>query len=438
MMRSAGSGAYRAIMGALAGAAALAGRVPGMPDGWRRVDERLGRLAPADRLALSRGPVLWMHAASVGELRAARPLLAALRSSRPGHVVLATTLTRTGLALARELPEVDVAMLLPLDAARPVRSLLDAVRPEAFCFTETEIWPTLLGELARRHVPTFMVSGRVSPRTAARVRWLRPLYRGALAEVVCGMQSAEDAERVIALGADPARVHVVGNLKFEDVSGDAPESVRTLGALLGGRPMLVAGSTHEGEDAIVLDAYAQLVARHPRLVLLLAPRHPERLDGVARMVMEHGSTLARYRALVAGDAALGAGPTVVLLDVMGPLAHCYALGVAAFVGGSLVPVGGHNVLEPARAGRPVLVGPYTATAAEAVGRILDADGGRRVHSADELAGAVLAFLDDAAAARDMGRRAQAAIAAGEGALARHVALIESYLGLAAARHAAIA
>src|SRR5262249_7820783 len=155
-----------------------------------------------ERAIAARGPVLWLHAASVGELRAARPLLAALRARRPGRIVLVTTLTRTGLALARELPEADLAMLLPLDARRPVRHLLDMRELELFCFTETEIWPTLLAELEVRRIPACMVSGRVSARTAARARWLRPLYARALRSVLCCMQTPADAARVIALGAD--------------------------------------------------------------------------------------------------------------------------------------------------------------------------------------------------------------------------------------------
>src|SRR5262249_46745338 len=186
------------------------------------------------------------------------------------------------------------------------------------------------------------------------------------------------------------------------------DGVRTLGALVVGRPVLAAGSTHEGEEAAVLDAYEQVAARHPRLVLLLAPRHPERLDGVAHLVRGRGLALARYRGLVAGDATLGAGPAVILLDEMGPLAHCYALCDAAFVGGSLVPVGGHNVVEPARAARPVLVGPYTATAGDAVERILDAGGGQRVRSAGALASARLRPAAGPGAARALGRRSAAA------------------------------
>ncbi len=419
---------YRGTMRLVAGLAAVVNRVPGTPVAWRRLGDRLGRLAPRDRAALARGPVLWLHAASVGELRAVRPLLAALRTRRPGRVVLVTTLTRTGLALARELPGVDVATLLPLDARAPVRALLDGVALEGFCFTETEVWPTVLAEVAARDVPAFMVSGRVSPRTASRARWLRPVYARALAGVVCCMQGPDDAARVIALGADPACVHVAGSLKFEHVPSEPPESVRALGACVADRPVVVAGSTHAGEEAVLLEAYARLIERHPRLVLVLAPRHPERLAEVDTLVRGRPLPLVSYRALTSGDAVLPGDGVVVLLDVMGPLAHCYALGVAGFVGGSLVPVGGHNVLEPARAGRPVLVGPYTATVEEVVARILAAGGGRRVSSADELVAAIGPLLDDVEASREMGRRARAAIVVGEGALARHLRLIDARLG----------
>jgi len=426
---------YRGAMALAAGAAALAGALPAAPDAWRRAAERLGRLAPAARAAAARGPVLWLHAASVGELRAVRPLLEALRARRPGRVVLVTTLTRTGLALARELPEVDVATLLPLDARGPVCALLDGLVLEAFCFTETEIWPMVLAEVAAREVAAFMVSGRLSMRTETRARWLRPLYGRALADVVCCMQTADDAARAVALGADPARVHVAGSLKFEVVPTEAPESVRALGTRLDGRPVVVAGSTHAGEEVVVLDAYARLLTRHRDLVLVLAPRHPERLAGVASAVRGRGLPVVSYRLLTSGNSALPAGGAVVLLDVMGPLAHCYALGVAAFVGGSLVPVGGHNVLEPARVGRAVLVGPYTGNTEDAVSRIIAAGGGWRVRSADDLVAAVLPLLDDREVGREVGRRARDAIAPGEGALARHLTVIEARLGPLAARAA---
>ena len=432
MTERAASAAYRGVMQLLARVAEVASRAPAAPPRWRALGDRLGRLETAN----GGGPALWIHAASVGELRAVRPLLAALRARRPGHPVVVTTLTRTGLELARSLPEVDRAALLPLDAPELVQRMLATLRPEAFFFTETEIWPTLLGELTRRGVPVFLVSGRVSPRTAGRAAWLRPFYRPALARVVCCMQTAEDAERVIALGAEPALVHVAGSLKFETVAGEAPAGVWTLGERVTGRPVVVAGSTHDGEEVAVLDACTRLMTDHPRLLLLLAPRHPERLESVARLVTGRGLPLDGYAAIVAGERSVPEAAGVVLLDVMGPLAHCYGLGRVTFVGGSLVPVGGHNVLEPARAARPVLVGPHTGTMADTVDRILAAGGGVRVHSTDELAAALARLLADPAAADEMGRRARAAIQLGEGALVRHLALIDERLAAGASPRAA--
>jgi 3-deoxy-D-manno-octulosonic-acid transferase len=430
MIDSIAARAYRGVMKAAAGAVAVAGSLPAAPAAWRRAGDRLGRLPASARAAVAHRPVLWFHAASVGELRATRSLIAALRDRRPGHGILVTTLTRTGLALARDLPEVDAATLLPLDAPASVQALLADLTLGAFCFTETEIWPTTLTAVARRGAPAFMVSGRVGTRTAARARWLRPLYAPALAGVVCCMQSAEDATRVIGLGADPALVVVTGSLKFESLPADPPESVQVFGTALGDRPLVVAGSTHAGEEDVLLDAFARLSATRPRLALLLAPRHPERFEAVAGVVHGRGLPLVSYRALTLGAATLPETPVVILLDVMGPLAHCYGFAAAAFVGGSLVPVGGHNVIEPARMARPVLVGPYTATAADATGRIVAAGGGARVDSAEGVVATLGPLLDDREAARAMGQRAREAVASGDGALARHLAVIEPRLAQA--------
>jgi 3-deoxy-D-manno-octulosonic-acid transferase len=325
--------------------------------------------------------------------------------------------------------EAHVARLFPLDAPGVVARVLRDVRLEAFLFTETEIWPTWLLALGREGIPAIMVSGRVSERTVARARWLRPLYRAALAPVTCCMQTAEDAARIVALGAEPSRVHVAGSLKFDAAASATPPDVERLRDRLAdaGRRLVVAGSTHEGEDDAVLDAYDRVVRGHRDVVLLLAPRHPERLDAVAALVAAHGLALVRYGALGSGDAALPAGPAVVLLDVVGPLAHCYGLAAVAFVGGSLVPVGGHNVLEPARLARPIVVGPHTANARDVVERLLAAKAALRVDSADALAWTIdhlLAHPDEATA---MGRRAQTLVQAGQGVVERHMKIIAARL-----------
>lgn len=424
---------YRGVMRAAAGAAEVASRLPGAPPAWRRLGARLGRLDREARATAAGGEALWLHAASVGELTAARALLGRLRERFPGRMVVVSTLTETGLALARSLPEVHLAFLFPLDAPGPIDRLRTALRLEAFLFTETEIWPTLLGALDAAGIPAFMVSGRVSARTAARARWLRPLYRPALATVTCCMQTGDDARRIVELGADPRRVVVAGSLKFDAAAAELAPDVRRLAAAVGERRLLVAGSTHAGEDEAVLAAYRRAAAGRPDLALLLAPRHPERLETVARLVTEAGLPLRRYSAL--DGVPLPAGPVVVLLDVVGPLAQCYGIGTIAFVGGSLVPVGGHNLLEPARAGRPILVGPHTENAAGVAERLVAGGAALRVSSTDSLAWALAGLLEEPARAADMGRRARALIETEQGAVERHLKILAARLSSTRFAHA---
>jgi 3-deoxy-D-manno-octulosonic-acid transferase len=413
-------------------------RLPGAPASWRAVGGRLGRLEAAERATASGGRALWLHAASVGELMAVRPLLLRLRERFPERLYVVSTLTPTGLEVARTMPEAHLTFLLPLDARPTMRRLLRQLQVEAFLFTETEIWPTLLRELEDTAVPTFMVSGRVSARTASWARWLRPLYREVLVPVTCCMQTEEDASRIVMLGADPRRVVVAGSLKFDGASSGPPPDVVRLAQALTTRRVFVAGSTHEGEDEAILAAYRRVIPGHADLALLLAPRHPERLPAVAAQVERHGLPLVRYSAMAAAAdrPTLPDGPVVVLLDVVGPLAHCYALGTVAFVGGSLVPAGGHNVLEPARAARPVLVGPHTTHTAEVVDRLLAGGGGLRVSSTESLAWALAGLLDEPERAADMGRRARALLASGQGSVERHLKIIAARLSSARFAHAA--
>ena len=433
MIESVAFGAYRGGMTVAAALASMVSRVPGMPQQWRGLGDRLGTLAPAEAATASGGTALWVHAASVGELVAVRPLLGRLKERFPGRLQVVSTLTRTGLALAKQMPEVHLPLLFPLDAPGAVRPLIERFRLEAFLFTETEIWPTFLSVLAEAKVPAVMVSGRVSARSAARARWLRPVYRRALAQVTCCMQTDEDAARIVELGADPRRVHVAGSLKFDAAESEPPSEVRRLATALGlpERRMIIAGSTHAGEDEAVLHAYRRLVAIHPDLLLLIAPRHPERFAPVAALIRAAEFPLVSYRAVAAGDdVGPVTGPAVVLLDAVGALAHCYALGVIAFVGGSLVPVGGHNVLEPARAGRPVLVGPHTTNAADVVERLVAGGGAMRVSSAEALVWALEGLLAEPERAADMGRRARALAQGGQGAIERHLKIIAARLSSA--------
>jgi 3-deoxy-D-manno-octulosonic-acid transferase len=249
------------------------------------------------------------------------------------------------------------------------------------------------------------------------------------------MQTDADAARIVALGADPRRVQVAGSLKWDGAASEAPADVKRLATAIGTRRLIVAGSTHPGEDEAVLDAFERVAGGRDDVVLLLAPRHPDRVPAVAELVSPRRLPLIRYRDIGEGtgeSAEPGALPprAVVLLDVVGPLAHCYELGVVAFVGGSLVPVGGHNVLEPARAGCPVLVGPHTANAGDVVERLVAGGGAMRVSSAESLAWAIAGLLDAPERLTDMARRARALVESGQGAVERHLKIIAARLTVA--------
>jgi 3-deoxy-D-manno-octulosonic-acid transferase len=308
-----------------------------------------------------------------------------------GESPVASTMTITGRDLLRRIrPQVPCA-LAPLDHPWTVEAALRRVRPSALVLVETELWPSWISAAHRRRIPVVVVSGRISDRSFPRyrriARWLRPILDRIAA---IGARGAADAERFTALGADPERVQVTGDLKLEPPR-EATRLAEDLGAVLGGVPLIVGGSTHEGEEAALLGALALVERAGLRASLALAPRHPDRFDAVEALARREGRAVRRRGRLDARPLAEG---EVLLLDSMGELPGLFARATVAFVGGSLVPVGGHNLLEPMLAGRPVLFGPHTENARAAAALALGAGAGRRVSDAAELARFVTEALRD--------------------------------------------
>jgi 3-deoxy-D-manno-octulosonic-acid transferase len=389
----------------------------------RALGQRLGRYGTD----LPPEPRCWIHAVSVGEAATAVPLIEALGRRWPELGIVMTTVTPTGAQIvADRLGGMVTHRYFPVDLPGPVRRALDAVRPRFFIAMETELWPNFLRALAVRGIPSMIANGRISDRSFRRYRRVRFLTSRMLRDVaILAMQSQEDARRIIALGAQPERVVVTGNLKTDfavpEAGGDALWQ-RLLG-LAEEDLVWIAGSTHRGEDAAVLDAFLRLRARFPRLILLLAPRHPERVPEVERLVIERGLTAVR-RSELPGARDRRA---VIILDTVGELAQLYRLATVVFVGGSLVPTGGHNMLEPALLRKAVLFGPHTSNFRESAEALLAAGGAQLVREGTELEGAVGILLEDADLRQRMGEAAFKAVVGRQGAVKHTLELVERLL-----------
>jgi 3-deoxy-D-manno-octulosonic-acid transferase len=397
------------------------------------VMERYGRVPARLHRAASFQGSLWFHAASMGEVGVLARILPPLADLAPDLPVVVTTVTSSGRARARQLlgDRVEV-VYLPLDVPFVVRRVVRRIHPQAVVIAETEVWPNLLRALHTYGAPVIVVNGRLSRRSFSRYRLVRPGLAPLLEplEAVC-VRSEEDRQRFTALGCRPERVHVVGDLKSEPLAdvaaADTGQRRRRLG-LPTERRVFVAGSTREGEDEPVLAAYLSAREAVPDLLLVLAPRHMPRVEGLARQVEELGIEVVRRTGVLAGE-RLDPSTGVLLLDTLGELESFYAACDAAFVGGSLVPLGGHNLLEPAMYDVPVLFGPHTGETGGADDLLLHEGGGIRVADAEGLATELTSLLRDDALREAMGHQAGVAVRAGRGALDRIQALYRRMLGV---------
>jgi 3-deoxy-D-manno-octulosonic-acid transferase len=391
------------------------------PEYWRRWGERFGRV-PADA-----GPAdVWLHAVSVGEARAALPLVDALRRPPYGLRLLVTTTTPTGSAQVRDALGGEVGhCYAPYDLPGAVSRFLDAVRPRAALVMETELWPNQILECARRGIPMVFVNARLSQRSFERYTHYLPSLMADVLPKAAGFaaQSAEDAERLGGLGAPAEKLRITGNIKFDaKVPASLTEVGRVLRRQLGAqRPVWIAGSTREGEEALVLDAFRAVREQLADALLVVAPRHPERFGVVARQCRSAGFAVA-----LRSDHKGPVPPevSVYVCDTMGELTQFYAAGDVAFVGGSLVPTGGHNLLEPLSLGVPVLFGPHTEHFAEISRLVLERGAGRRVGNPETLAASVMHLLTDANARFAMGEAGLRLITENRGALDRTLAFLD--------------
>lgn len=372
---------------------------------------------------------LWVHAVSVGEVNAAEPLIKALKRNYPDAPLVVTTVTPTGTARVQQLFGDSVFhVYLPYDLPYAVNRFLAGVRPRLALIVETEIWPNLYFACKRRGIPLMIVNARLSERSVRgyRPRPLRGMVRAALGCVnLIAAQSHSDAARYRLIGAPSARVLVCGNLKYDmPVPRDAPSAGARLRERWGAqRPVWIAASTHEGEEQAVLEAHLEVLRHLPDALLLIAPRHPERFRPVEHAVRSLGFAAGTYGA----DGGPAPSNQVFVIDAMGQLMPFYAAAGLAFVGGSLVPIGGHNVLEPASLGTPVLVGPHTFNFEEITASLIEQGGALRVPESGALGGAVLQLLRDDARRRAMGRAAQQVFERERGAVGRLMQLIATQL-----------
>jgi 3-deoxy-D-manno-octulosonic-acid transferase len=411
------------------------------------VRERLGwGLSPELQLGDMRGRnegSIWIHAVSVGEVLAAQPLAKRLKERYPAQRVVVSTTTVTGQKLARErMPFADAIFYFPLDWRGPVRRALKTVRPGAVIILETEIWPNFLRECRRSGVPVIFVNGRLSERSFRGFR--RAIFfsggalRGFLKRILNDatlflMQGEQDASRLLDLGADANRVVVAGNLKYDlDVPPDSPLAKWLAEELTRNhrQPVLVAGSVMANEEMHVLQAFAEVERQFPRALLVLAPRKPERFDEAARIVEASRRDLVRRTKITlngTGNTGLSRPGSILLLDSVGELASVYRLADVVFVGGSLVPSGGHNILEPAAFSKVPVYGPFMENFREIAAKFLDANAAVQVNTPEGLGAAWIDLLKDDMRAMRMGAAARDLVDQNRGATVRVLARIEQIL-----------
>jgi 3-deoxy-D-manno-octulosonic-acid transferase len=392
--------------------------------------ERFGYIPPQELARIGGRPVIWLHAVSVGESIAARPLLKALRRRYPDHAIIVSNTTETGRGTSAAFPEKDLCIYFPFDFLPAVRRALDSIQPELVIIMETEIWPNFTREASARAIPVILANGRISDRSLAGYLRFSWFFRHALQlfSRLC-MQTETDCDRIIAIGAPAGRTQKSGNLKYDipcrQVGQDERQRLKGQYSIPQGMLVMMAGSTHAGEEQPVIDAYRALLPAFDGLFLVLVPRHPERAGEVAALLERSGIPFRRRSALPVQGGFQGG--EVLLVDTVGEMMNLYALSDVAFVGGSLVPTGGHNLLEPASVGVPSVFGPHMSNFREIAELVLQYGAGVQVESAEGLTESCRTLLTSAELRRVLGLNGLKLMRDSGGATERHLEVIAEYL-----------
>lgn len=394
--------------------------------------ERFGRIPATELAKIGQRPVIWLHAVSVGETIAARPLLKALRSRYPDHAILVSNTTETGRAITATFPEKDLCLYFPFDFLPAVRNTLNSIRPAVIIIMETEIWPNFTREAAKRNIPVILANGRISDRSFSRYQQFSWFFRHPLQLFSClCMQTDTDRKRIIAIGAPPERTLASGNLKydipFRQVPTDEQAALKERYAIPGDLIIICAGSTHSGEEEHVLAAYRELLTTCDNLFLVLVPRHPERADVVAGLLETNRLPYRRRTTLNGSNSERFHSGEVLLVDTIGEMMGLYALSDMVFVGGSLVPTGGHNLLEPASVGVPTIFGPNMTNFREIAALVLQYRAGVQIGTPADLAVVCRTLIEDRDQRHSLGQNGLRMMRENGGATERHLEAIARYL-----------
>ena len=395
------------------------------------LSQKLGFLPPHLLLKLSGSRPVWIHAVSVGEVTSTIPLIQEIKKLYPSQKIILSTVTVTGNYTATiRAREVDAVIYFPFDYPFIVKRVIRQIKPKLFIILETELWPNILRELKRNNIPSVVVSGRISNRSYHKYRWGRFFFSKVLDNIhVFCMQTEVDTQRIINIGADKDRVTTVGNLKFDQcvptITTEEKENLYNMLSLKEGQTIFIAGSNHKGEENIVLEVFKNLKKTYEDLILILAPRHPERFDEVADLLSHQ--KLRSIKKTKIKVAQKSNHHDIILLDTIGELSKLYSIGTIIFVGGSLVSTGGHNVLEPVAYKKAVIFGPHMDNFSEISRCLRESGGGFQVDNQEEFLSQAEMLLQNDADRDKLGEKAFEVIAHNQGAINKSMEVIERFL-----------